>query len=643
VAIVESQGQEQEQSQGQQSQSQNQDALQQRATRSKLVQRLLTASANLPQFINDLLTAQAVVVAGTEAAGFIVERTEQGQTLRNIAHVRPDESTPETRAAAISAFQEIVKPCVQQQKDGAIEVQGGDASSEAQYCLVTLLRAEGEIIAVSAVITRCRNLERAQQRLMSMQLVAGYFDLYSLRRQSEQSQIVAHSHQHVLQLATAVATAEGFESAGMNLCNELATRTGAGRVALGWIKGRGVRIKALSHTEQFDKKQELIKELENVMEECVDQEEPVHYDPEGGGTSNVSRCAQNLSRTEGGNIVLTLPLRRRADIVGAITLEFPQAHKISPQASTGLAVAVDLLAPQLYDRYQNDRWLITKAGISARELAKEAIGPQHMIAKTLSVVIPAAILFICLFKPIYHVSAPFEFESIDQRKLDAPMDGYIKTVLVKPGDAIKAGQVLVTMDTSDIQMKLAGAKADAARYQAEYAKDIADSDKQADAAIALAEKNAALADEHLYQYQIDRANVKAPFDGMVLKGDLTDQVLAPKKEGDELLTVAATSGLRATLSVSERDIQDVNVGQKGKLATTSLPTDRYDFTVARVVPLGESKDGANVFQVYAQLNQTSNTWRPGMAGEARVEVGKRRLVWIWTHKLVDWVRLKLWI
>ena len=83
--------------------------------------------------------------------------------------------------------------------------------------------------------------------------MAGYFDLYTLRRQSEQSQIVAQSHQHVLQLATAVATAEGFESAAMNLCNELATRTGATRVALGWIKGHEIKVKALSHTEQFDK------------------------------------------------------------------------------------------------------------------------------------------------------------------------------------------------------------------------------------------------------------------------------------------------------------------------------------------------------------------------------------------------------
>jgi len=35
-------------------------------------------------------------------------------------------------------------------------------------------------------------------------------------------------------------------------------------------------------------------------------------------------------------------------------------------------------------------------------------------------------------------------------------------------------------------------------------------------------------------------------------------------------------------------------------------------------------------------------WLPGMEGQARVDVGNRRLAWIWTHRFVDWTRLHLW-
>src|SRR3954447_20676189 len=84
--------------------------------RSKLVERLLDASANLPAFMKDLLGTMAVTVAGTEAAGFLIERgaeaTADGaaasagpQTgLRVITHIRPDDSDDEVRQAAIKAF-----------------------------------------------------------------------------------------------------------------------------------------------------------------------------------------------------------------------------------------------------------------------------------------------------------------------------------------------------------------------------------------------------------------------------------------------------------------------------------------------------------------------------------------------------------
>ena len=201
--------------------------------------------------------------------------------LKSLAHIRQDESDAQTRSAALEAFQNLVKPCILQGKDGAIDLGNAGAEAEPQYCLITLLREGPEIVAVAAVITRCLNLERARQRLLSMQLVAGYFEFFNLRRGAEANKLMAQSHQRVLQLSRAVADAEGFFSAAMNLCNELANATGATRVSLGWIKGRLIAVKALSHTEEFDKKQELIVQLEKTMEECYDQETLVLYDPSG--------------------------------------------------------------------------------------------------------------------------------------------------------------------------------------------------------------------------------------------------------------------------------------------------------------------------------------------------------------------------
>src|ERR1700728_49170 len=48
----------------------------------------------------------------------------------------------------------------------------------------------------------------------------------------------------------------------------------------------------------------------------------------------------------------------------------------------------------------------------------------------------------------------------------------------------------------------------------------------------------------------------------------------------------------------------VSDGQHGQLPTTALPNDRFPFTIDRLVPLPETKEGDNTFTVFAHLDQT---------------------------------------
>ena len=49
------------------------------------------------------------------------------------------------------------------------------------------------------------------------------------------------------------------------------------------------------------------------------------------------------------------------------------------------------------------------------------------------------------------------------------------------------------------------------------------------------------------------------------------------------------------------------------------------------------------FHLKARLEPAAEAWwRPGMTGLAQIDVGPRTILWIWTHQLVDTLRLKLW-
>jgi biotin carboxyl carrier protein len=631
-----------EKEQGQQQTQQQPGAI----SRSRLVARLLGAGNNLQQFVADLITQQALMVAGTEAAAFAIEPSADPQSpfnLRAIAHIRPDDSPNEVKQAALREFQKIIGPHVHQNRNAVIAIENPAEMTEPQFCLVTMLRSEGNPVIASAVITRCRDTDLAQQRLAAMELVAGYFEIFTARRKLEQAQIIAANHQHVLQYNQSVASAEGFESAAMNLANEMATRTGAARVSVGWLKGEKIKLKAMSHTEQFDRKQELSVLIEKVMEECLDQEEIVQFDPEGKETSqNVTRDAQQLSRVNGNEMVISLPLRAHGEIHGVVTLEYPSNKKLAQQDATALAVGVELLGPQLYDRYQNDRFLITKAGLSTKWLAEQAIGPKYMLAKLITAVVIAFVLFAVFFKQEYKVSAPFQFGVIEKRTACAPFEGVIEKAFVKPGDEVKAGTPLFKMRTIDLEHKREASRRQMLSKQALAEASIQDPRKQAEAQALLAEARAAEAEMRLYQDQIEQATVKAPMDGVVLLGDLTDKQGAPVKLGDPLMDIGRRDDLRAELLVAERDIQDIVEGQMGVIATNSDPTQARKIRVDTKIPQGIGKEGENNFKIYAELLEKDPRWSPGQLGEAKVEMGKRRFAWIYTLRLIDFIRIKVW-
>ena len=65
--------------------------------------------------------------------------------------------------------------------------------------------------------------------------------------------------------------------------------------------------------------------------------------------------------------------------------------------------------------------------------------------------------------------------------------------------------------------------------------------------------------------------------------------------------------------------------------------------VERINPAAEVVNNRNVFKVRAKLLDTQPWLRPGMEGVAKVTVDKRPYAWLWSRKVVNWIRMKLWI
>jgi len=149
----------------------------------------------------------------------------------------------------------------------------------------------------------------------------------------------------------------------------------------------------------------------------------------------------------------------------------------------------------------------------------------------------------------------------------------------------------------------------------------------------------------LTEHKLERSKVKAPFDGLVISGDLRKRLGDYVKQGEALFEITPLDNYRIVLQVDDSRINDVAVGQNGVLVLAALPNQKFSFTVTKLTPQTIAEKGSSFFRVEAELAtdvMNLGLLRPGMQGLAKISVDDRLLIGIWSRKLSEWIRLKLW-
>jgi multidrug resistance efflux pump len=200
---------------------------------------------------------------------------------------------------------------------------------------------------------------------------------------------------------------------------------------------------------------------------------------------------------------------------------------------------------------------------------------------------------------------------------------------------------MARLDDRDLKLEHARWRSELAQAQSRYQVAMAQGDR-ATMGIVAAQVEQAQAQLDLVDGKLARSRLIAPFEGVVVSGDLSQLIGTPVNEGKTLFEVAPLEGYRVVLQVEDRDIARVAPGQSGELLLSSLPGQAWRFKVSSVTSVASQHDGRNVFRVEAQVAGVSPRLRPGMEGVGKITVGERSLLWIWTHNLFDWLRLTLW-
>ncbi|MCE5326445.1 MAG: HlyD family efflux transporter periplasmic adaptor subunit [Planctomycetaceae bacterium] len=606
-----------------------------------MVERLRHFDGPPEQFLLELLAAQCRVSGCSRGA--ILRRGAEGAV--EIAAIYPPPASAKAAAPVWLATAAQVAPSVIEQGKTSIHAlhQGSELYGEAaaQHLVLMPVSTGGPGQGVAAFLVESsdtRVLAAARQRL---ELSGSLLSLYEMRLTLQRREVDFARLRWAMEVLAAANAHDRFAATAMALCNELAARWQCHRVSLGFLKGRYVKLKATSHTEKFSRKMKLVQDIEAAAEECIDQDVEVQYPtpPEAG---YVSRACGELARRQGPSAVLALPLRRAGHPQAVVVLERDFEKPFTLSEAEAIRLALDLCAARLIGLAETDRWAGARIASSVYRGMGKMLGPKHTWAKLAAAGVLAGVLCLIFVQGDYQAQASFVTEAAQRRVITAPFDGYLEKTFVEPDSRVEAGAVLAQLETRDLQAQLRKAVTDQAKY-AKQADVAMAQGKTAEAQIAQENAKAAGVEAELLGDQIKRARIVSPVAGLVLVGDLKKRIGVPVSRRDVLFEVAPLDDLYADLSVSEDQITPVQIGQTGELATESYPQERIAFTVERITPLAEVAEQDNVFKVRVKLYSTPPWLRPGMTGVAKIDHGRKSLGWLWSRRLVNWVRMKLWL
>ncbi len=237
-------------------------------------------------------------------------------------------------------------------------------------------------------------------------------------------------------------------------------------------------------------------------------------------------------------------------------------------------------------------------------------------------------------------------EPINVIEVKSKASGQITKIPVEIGTMVKAGQLLVQIDTRDVKNQYDQAAADlrtaqaslevaqAAKKRADdlYKTRIITTPEFETAQLALTQAQGAIirstANVDLAKQRLEDATVVAPVNGTIIDRPVSlGQVIASAtgsvSGGTTLLRMADLTKVRVRALVNETDIGNVRAGQTARVTVDAFPERPFQGMVEKIEPQAVVQQSVTMFPVIISLDNSEGFLKPGMNGEVSMNVDRR--------------------
>ena len=207
----------------------------------------------------------------------------------------------------------------------------------------------------------------------------------------------------------------------------------------------------------------------------------------------------------------------------------------------------------------------------------------------------------------------------DQSIVISPeINGIVTSIDFKDGQRLNEGDSIISIDSGSLTARVMQTQARLTLTRANFdrAKRLRKQGSGTARALdeALNDMRSAEADAVAAKADLDKANITAPFSGIIgLRQVSLGQYL---KAGDPIATLADVDHLRIDFRVSEVFLTEVKKGQTVNIRFDALPGENFQGTITAIDPVIDIAGRAS--SVRATLNNESGKLRPGLFGRVNI-------------------------
>lgn len=527
-----------------------------------------------------------------------------------------------------------------EQRQAFVQIPKPTTNEDAGTVLALPLKVSG--LQGSAAVLECDEMQPDQGRAAIESLIEQLPKLDQLLNPPTKTRLAVEMPTELIMHSLATGLAErSFDAAITSITTDLQMRFRCERVSFASWKDSMAQIEKVSGTAEIKKQQKIFRELENAMNEAADQMTLICYPPTETTKHRIAIEHKDYAISGQKCAIASLPLVAEEEIFGLLSFERDKNHPFTNSELIAIEHLSAFLAPLLRLKKDASASWYRRAFQACKSDTAGQNGKRNTLIAT-AVVTIVLIVFGSFFQVAFEITATAKIEGAVQRAITAPTNGYIDKVFVRPGDTVKEGDLLATLDDDDLQLERRRLESEISQYQSDYSAAMAKRDR-AKMAVASAHMSESQAKLDLVLHQLSRLELRATLPGLVIDGDLTQALGSPVDKGQVLLTLAPEDDFRLNLGISENDIRYVETGHVGKLVLSSNPGKKLSFEITRITPMASIVDNQNVFKAEAQLlDQHKINLRPGLEGYAKIDAGSRGLLWVWARELRDWFSIQKW-